>query len=240
MTRCLFAVFILLFAASARAQSGKMALSSSDGRHEVAISAGAFRPTSHFAFGGANERFGSTGFMFILDYLHALNKAVGAGVEGMYINRGSYQVRNMDFAAQFPGATSRVRGDTKAVLAILRLKLPGDGFRPYVLGGAGFQHTTMDLYMQAPPYFYWGAGFGEEIAAVQGAASGAIFALRTGIEKTYPEGGLLGVEVGWIGIASQRYARTRAGAALGMSDVTTRGDGLSITAKFGYRFGGGS
>src|SRR5205823_442713 len=132
------------------------------------------------------------------------------------------------FVAPIPGTTTLVRGNTKAILATLRLRAAGEGFRPYVLGGVGVQTTTMDIIMTAPPHFIWGAGFGDEIAAVQGSASGMIGVVRAGIERRFLDGGTLGLELGWVGIPAQNYVRTAIGKAILPSDVTSRGDGISL------------
>lgn len=240
--RWFFAVFVTFSSATAGAQIGDTTFGRSDGRHEVSIQLGAFKPTARFGLTGVTgdkgERFGSTGFLFSADYFRAVTPAVAVGLEGLYLNRGNYFVKNLAFANSFAGATSRVRGDTKAVLATFRFRRPGTGYRPYVIGGVGGHVTTLDVYMQAPPGFFWGAGFGEEITVVRGNASGLIWTVRGGIEKAWADGGTLGIEVGFIGIPSHRYDRTAFGRAIGLpSDVVSAGDGFSLAAKFGYRFG---
>lgn len=241
MTRCLLAVLVTFFAASAPAQAEKTVLASLDGRHEIALQLGAFRPTARFGINGLTddqgERFGSTGFLFAADYFHSLTSALSAGLEGLFINRGNYQLDNL---AANPGSKTLVRGDTKALLATLRLRRSGAGYRPYVLGGVGAHVTTMDVFVQAPPGSNW-VGFGDELAAVRGNASGLIWVLRGGIERAFTDGGTIGLEAGWVGIPAHRYSRTEAGrTVIGLpNDVVAAGSGLSIAAKFGYRFGGG-
>lgn len=239
---CLVALFVLS-ALPLRAQSQKTVLTSADRRHEVEIGLGAFHPTAKFGINGSTgdkgERFGGTGFLFTADYFHALTSYLSAGVEGMYINRGTYEVKNLAFAAFFSGTSTQVRGNTQAILATLRLRAPGDGVRPYVLCGFGGQKTTMDMVAVAPPGFIWGGGAGEEIQVVHGGASGVIGVLRGGVEKAFPDGGLLGLEVGWVGIPTATYLRTSFGRAVLPNDIVSRGDGITIAAKFAYRFAGG-
>jgi hypothetical protein len=243
MARGLFFVFMACLAASARAQTDKTVVASADGRQEVSIELGAFRPTARFGLNGVTgdkgERFGGTGFLFVFDYLHALTPFLSAGLEGLYINRGTYELKNLAFSAQFPGTSTQVHGHTKALLATIRLRRSGTGIRPYLLGGIGGHATHMDVFMQARPGFIWGAGFGQEINVVQSDASGLIGVLRAGIERAFPDGGSVGIEAGWVGIPAQRYSRTEIGRIFLPNDVVSRGDGLTIAAKFGYRFGGG-
>ena len=229
----------MLFAVSSRAQAEKAVMVSADRRHEIAFELGGFRPTSRYDLDGVSERFGSTGFAFAADYFYSLTSFFAAGVEGLLLNRGNYQSKNLPFAAIFPGTTTQTRGTTKAVLATVRLRAPGDGIRPYVVGGFGAQQTTMDVFITPPPYFFWGGGFGDEKHAVQGSASGAIAVLRVGVERAWADGGTLGLELGWVGIPSQRFERTALGRAILPRDVMSRGDGLTLAAKFGYRFAGG-
>ncbi|MCR4294233.1 MAG: hypothetical protein NUW21_01765 [Elusimicrobia bacterium] len=242
MTRYLGAALVMFVAAAAPAQADDMVLASRDGRHEIALQLGAFRPTARFGINGLTgdrgERFGATGFLFLADYFQALTPALSAGLEGLFINRGTYMLENL---AVNPGSKTLVRGDTKAVLAMLRLRRPGTGFRPYVVGGLGAHTTTMDVFVRVRPGFIWGGGFGEEISAVKGNASGFIWVLRGGLEHAFAEGGTIGLEAGWVGIPSRRYPLTPAGRdVVGLSnDVVSAGDGLSLAVKFGYRFGGG-
>lgn len=243
MARCFFAAFMTFFAVSARAQTDKAVFASPDRRQELSIELGAFRPTARFGIDGVTgskgERFGSTGFLFLVDYFHAVTSVLSAGIEGLYINRGTYEVKNLPFSSLFPGASTQVRGNTRAALATLRLRSPGNGIRPYLLGGIGGHVTTMDIYMRSPPGTFWGGNFGQEIHVVQGSASGIIGVMRAGIERAFPDGGTLGIEAGWVGIPAERYLRTAVGRTMLPNDVVSRGDGLSIAAKFGYRFGGG-
>lgn len=240
MTRFFGAVLAILIVA-APVQAADTVLESGDGRHEVALNLGAFRPTARFGINGLTgdrgERFGATGFLFTADYFRSLTPALAAGLEGLFINRGTYMLDNL---AANAGSKTLVRGDTKAVLATLRLRRPGIGFRPYVLGGIGAHSTTMDVFVRAPPGSNW-VGFGDEISAVKGNASGLIWVLRGGVEHVFAEGGTLGLEAGWVGIPSRKYPLTPAGrTTLALTnDVVASGDGLSLAVKFGYRFGGG-
>jgi hypothetical protein len=119
------------------------------------------------------------------------------------------------------------------------LRAPAGRIRPYILGGIGGHMTTMDAYMEAPPGYYWGNGFGPERNVVQGNATGLIGVLRGGIEREFANGGTLGFEAGWVGIPAQRYIRTALGRTILTEDIVSRGDGLTFAATFGYRFGGG-
>lgn len=239
MTRFLCAALAVCIAG--QAQAADTLLASRDGRQEIALQLGAFRPTARFGINGLTgdrgERFGATGFLFLADYFHALTPALSAGLEGLYINRGTYMLDNL---VANPGSKTLVRGDTKAVLAMLRLRRPGIGFRPYVVGGAGVHTTSMDVFVRAPPGFNW-VGYGDEISAVKGNASGFIWVLRGGLEHAIAEGGTIGLEAGWVGIPSLRYPLAPAGrSVLGLTnDAVSAGDGLSLAVKFGYRFGGG-
>lgn len=240
MTRYLGAALAMLIAA-APVQAADTVLESRDGRHEIALHLGAFRPTARFGINGLTgdrgERFGATGFLFTADYFQALTPVLAAGLEGLFINRGTYMLDNL---AANPGSKTLVRGDTKAVLATLRLRRSGIGFRPYVLGGIGAHSTTMDVFVRARPGFNW-VGFGDEISVVKGNASGLIWVLRGGVERAFDEGGTIGLEAGWVGISSRKYPLTAAGRdVLGLTnDVVASGDGFSLAVKFGYRFGGG-
>lgn len=240
MTRCLVAAFAMLIAA-APVQAADSVIETQDGRHELALHLGAFRPTARFGINGLTgdrgERFGATGFLFSADYFHAVTPVLAAGLEGLYINRGTYMLENL---VANEGSKTLVRGDTKAVLALLRLRRSGTGFRPYVLGGVGVHTTSMDVFVRARPGFYW-AGFGDELPAVRGMTSGLVWVLRGGVERAFAEGGIIGLEAGWVGIPSRRYPLTPAGRDVLFlrNDVVASGDGLSLAVKFGYRFGGG-
>lgn len=243
MKRWLLVVIAAFFTTLVRAQDTKSVLQTQGSRHEIALQLGAFRPTARFGINGVTgdkgERFGGTGFLFVVDYFHRVTSVLSAGLEGLHINRGTYELKNLAFAAQFAGASTQVRGNTTALLATLRLRAPGTGIRPYLLGGIGAHMTTMDAFMQSPPGTYWGAGFGPEMNVVQGGSTGLIGTLRGGIEHTFTDNGTLGIEIGWIGIPAQRYSRTALGRTILPNDIVSRGDGLTLSAKFGYRFGGG-
>lgn len=243
MGRWLLVALTALFAASARAQDSKSILANPGSRHEIALQLGAFRPTARFGINGVTgdkgERFGGTGFLFVIDYFHRVTSVLSAGLEGLHINRGTYELKNLAFAAQFAGASTQVRGNTTALLATLRLRPAGTGILPYLLGGIGVHTTTMDAFMQSPPGTYWGGAFGPEMNVVQGGSTGLIGTVRGGVERTFADNGTLGFEVGWIGIPAQRYSRTALGRGILPNDIVSRGDGLTVSAKFGYRFGGG-
>lgn len=239
MTRYLCAALAVCIAG--QVQAADTLLASRDNRQEIALQLGAFRPTARFGINGLTgdrgERFGATGFLFIADYFHAVTPALSAGLEGLFINRGTYMLDNL---AANPGSKTLVRGDTKAVLATLRLRRPGGRFRPYVLGGVGAHSTSMDVFVRAPPGFNW-VGYGDELSVVKGNASGLIWVLRGGVEHAFAQGGTLGLEAGWIGIPSRKYPLKPAGRDVLFltNDVVAAGDGFSLAVKFGYRFGGG-
>lgn len=246
MARLFFIVFMTVFtvAVQAQAQTEKFTFIKPGTRHEVAIQLGAFRPTAGFGITGVTgeggERFGGMGFLFAADYFHAVTSLLSAGLEGLYLNRGNYEMKNLPFSNQFAGASTQVRGNTMAILALLRLRAPGTGYRPFMIGGIGAHRTTMDVYMLSPPGTFWGAGFGPEMHVVQGKSTGPIGVLRGGIERAWADGGTLALEAGWVVIPAGTYNRTVLGTLMVPNDIVSRGDGLSISAKFGYRFGGGS
>lgn len=244
MLKWTLGVFAAIITLSAQVKAAGLAeYGSADGRQEVSINLGSFHPTARFGISGLTgdraERFGSTGFLFTADYFHSVTRMLALGIEGMYINRGGYKVHNLSLASLFNGASTDVRGNTKAILAMSRLSFPWGGVRPYVAGGVGIQNTSMDLFMKSPPGTFWGAGFGDEITVVRSSVSGIIGVVRGGVEKSFASGGTLGLEAGWVRIPAGRFVRTPVGQSYLQNDIVTSGDGLSLAVKFGYRFGGG-
>lgn len=101
MGRWLLVALTALFAASARAQDSKSILANPGSRHEIALQLGAFRPTARFGINGVTgdkgERFGGTGFLFVIDYFHRVTSVLSAGLEGLHINRGTYELKKSRF-----------------------------------------------------------------------------------------------------------------------------------------------
>jgi|CXWL01.1.fsa_nt_gi hypothetical protein len=242
MKRFLLTIFLAFFADAVWAQTAAdFSLTSADGRKELGFLFGAFQPMAEFGIsnaGGQGEKFGSFGFAGAMDYFYALTPAVSAGLEGMYISRGEYALNNLSAINE---TETLVRGDSVVALALLRVRNPvKKGLRPYGTFGLGLHRTTMDIFIQAPPGFAW-VGNGPEYVVARGITSGLAWALRGGVEHVFADGGVLGFELGWLGIPSQRYPLTGDGRAIGLrNDVVSGGDGLTMAAKFAVRFGGGS
>ena len=230
-------ILLATFVIPAQAQddrnvSSPLALSL-DGRHELALTVGAFRPTSSFnlrrtgAF-GSNDRFGRTGYMFAMDYLRNLNRSVAIGAEWGYISREQQEITNV-YNPILPFVT-RVRGDTNLVLGIVRLRLPGAGFRPYGLVGAGWFRTRLNVYGA------WPSG-GPEADFIDDAKTGFAWMMRTGVEYTALSGSFIAVEGGFLRTASKSFGPTDAGLASGFLPVSATGDGMSLAMRVGIRLG---
>lgn len=206
---------------------------SPDGRNEVAVGVGAFHSTAKFGYrglaGDKGERFGSTGFLWTLDYLRALNKAFAVGGEFGYVNRGDQNITNTVVGT--PSAT-KVRGDSMLLMAVARLRSPGLGWRPYVIGGAGFHQTHFDIFGLVP-------GF-TETPVVRGDSTGLALMGRAGLEYAWPRGGFAGFEAGYLHTDTKVYQPTAAGVAGGFNNVSAAGDGFSYLLRLGIRFGAGS
>ncbi|MDE2491217.1 MAG: hypothetical protein KGM24_10240 [Elusimicrobia bacterium] len=244
---------LLLCAAAVRAQAGSSfdptgAWLSRDGRSEATLLTGDFHPTARFGINGTagdkGERFGRDGYYFGVDYFHRLAPltysdrgfdrtlaVLDAGVEADYVSRSAYALKGL---AAYPGASARVRGDSQVVLALLRVSGPWKGVRPYLIVGVGAHRTRMDAYLQASSGYSWA---GSELPLVRAEATGLAMAGRCGVEKVFADGGVLGLEFGYLTMASRTYPAT---SSLGAPDVVSRGDGYTLAAKFGVRFGGGS
>jgi hypothetical protein len=201
-----------------------------DGVNEFTLSVGLFHPTGTFGFlgipGDRGERFGSTGNLVAIDYLRAVNRYAALGVEGAYISRSEYKATNVFVAP----AITQVRGDSKLLLLVFRLRAPGDGLRPYVMGGWGTHRTHFELY---------GSIGGAEAALVTGDAGGTAWMGRGGIEYNWPGGSFVGLDGGFLRIADRSYSATNFGRLFGFQDVVASGDGLTYTLRMGFRFGSG-
>ncbi|MEK7390412.1 MAG: hypothetical protein AAB036_12030 [Elusimicrobiota bacterium] len=204
-----------------------------DGRHELNISGGLFRPISTFNLQRttgftANDRFGRTGYMFALDYLINLNQTVALGTEWAYVTREQQQITNV-YDPSLPFVT-RVRGDSNLIFGLVRLKSPGTGFRPHVTGGVGWYRTRLNVYGA------WPAG-GPEASFINDAKTGLAWTLRTGFEYTNPLGSFIAADLGYIRTDTKSYGATPAGLASGFLPVNSAGSGITLTARVGIRVG---
>jgi hypothetical protein len=239
----------LLGLAAVRAQAGSSsdptaAWLSPDGRSELALLAGDFHPTARFGINGNSgdkgERFGRDGYYFGVDYFHRAAPLTYSGrtlalfdlgVEADYVTRGDYELKSL---ASYPGASAHVRGDSQVLLALLRVRGSGKRLRPYLVVGVGADRTRMDAYLDSPGGYAWSGG---ELALARGEATGLAMTGRCGVEDVFADGGVLGLEFGYLTMASRTYPAT---SSLSAPDVVSRGDGYTLAAKFGVRFGGGS
>jgi len=221
-----------LAADAAAGESWQELVMSPNGAHEVSINLGGFHPTSRFGFrgiaGDRSERFGSNGFYGTVDYLMRVNAPLAVGGEFGYVNRDAQSVTNVTIGT--PSST-RVRGDSLLLLALARLRMPGFGWRPYVVGGAGFHRTVFDLYGSVPGL--------TDNPIIRGNETNYALVGRAGLEYANKRGGFIGFEAGYLHTAAMHIQPTATAAALGYQNVTVTGDGVSYSVKLGVRFGDG-
>lgn len=197
------------------------------GKNEFAVNVGLFRPDSRFSFRRTGlldqkETFGRPGPMIVLSFIRGVTPYVGVGVEGGYISRGDRHITNV-----FNGAVTRVTGDTSYLMGMLRLRKPGLGLRPYVLGGFGGHHTELHLF-----------GYNGGVSAlVKDRRQGQAWTARGGLEYVRPSGAFLGVECGVLRTDTKTYRATAFGASFNFQDVSAASNGASLSLRMGTRFG---
>lgn len=236
--KCIVAIILIAVAASSAHAQGGFGISnplalSADGRHELGITFGAFRPTATFNLRrttgfNSHDRFGRTGYIFALDYLRNLNHSLAVGGEWAYISREQQEITNV-YNPALPYVT-RVRGDTNLVLGIVRLRAAGAGLRPYVIGGAGWYRTRLNVYGA------WPNG-GPEADFILDAKTGFAWMTRAGVEYATALGSFIALEGGYLRTGAKSFGATPDGVVSGFLPVSSTSDGMMLSMRVGTRFG---
>lgn len=211
-----------------------------NGLHELAITPGYFVPTTKFdvtrnGVGTFEDvRFGRGAGGFSISYLYNLTRIVSFGVEAGYLNRRETQIDGF-----LTNGVTRVRGDSRLGLALVRLRTPARSspVSGYAIAGFGVHRTDFDLYTYPAKGFVWLDNNGvEERPWIRDTKERFATALRLGVEYGFADGGVIGLEGGWLRLMSATYPLHP--HATGVSDVTVGGDGYMIAARLAVRVGG--
>ena len=209
---------------------GEELMSSPDGVHELSLHVGGFHPTGRVGYantGSQEDRYGGNGAMFGFNYFRALNRVFALGGEYDYISRGAYEASNVFVLP----AKTFVRGDTSLIMAVLRIRKPGAGWRPYAIAGIGLHRSHMQIY---------GEQEGVQSAIYMDDNSGLAWMGRAGLEYAAPSGGFIGLEGGYVGARAESYSPTALGLSGSFPIIKVAPNGISYLLRAGVRFGAGS
>lgn len=205
-------------------------------RHLVSLGIGFDVPTNSIDFksipGGGEASNGDLGVQFGAQYFYYLTPRLGAGVNFDYFDR-DYTIS----PGLFPNATSSVGGDTLLMLGMLRYTLVDDGWmKPFVMAGAGGARNSTTVDVRASN---WSDTNTHEVRRlVDDTVWAPAASVRGGIDFYVEpiEPGVITIEAGWTGLASERYGATPQGRAQGISGVSGPLNYITFTARYGWRF----
>ena len=211
--------------------------------HEVYLNGGILYPTAKTGFSGRagdqGDRFGRLGPQFGLGYFRNVGRVFAVGAEVFRGIRGSYQLVNP--LAAFPGSQAYVKGYSQAALAMVRIRAPGEKWRPYATAGVGIQQTQMEAFVRSAPGRVWvvnNINRGHELRYIYGQKSTWGGVARAGVERVLPKGGSVALEAGYFRTPTMSFPQTSDGWVLGTPDtVQASGSAFTLALKFGYSFG---
>ena len=188
------------------------------------------------AIGGGRARAGDTGGAVSLRWLHDLNPSVAAGLDFDYMHRSMTNSPGL-----LPLADAGVSGDDLLLLGVTRLYLRKErGARPYLLGGVGVARTWTQVDAQPRPGYAWtDTNTDETRRLIDDGAWGFAATARVGVDFDWESSfvpAVFGLEAGWTGIQSRRFAATQAGKDLGLTGIEHRLDVFSILAHWSWRW----
>jgi opacity protein-like surface antigen len=183
--------------------------------------------------GGTPARNGGTGLRLGVEYLYYVNKRLGVGLDFHYFHRSA-----LDDSGFIPNGHTRISGDTIAPILVAKYSLTGRGAaRPYVLAGAGVNHTSMIIDTQPFGGFRWSdTNTAETRRLVDDSRWGPAARAAVGVDFKATSPSIFSFEVGWTGIFNERYDGTPSGVDLGVDGVTGLLNTLTIALRWGWRF----
>ena len=207
-----------------------------EGRHFVSLGVGFAVPANNIDFhsipNGGQASNGDLGVQYGAQYVYYLTPRLGAGVNVDYFDRSDTISSGL-----FPNATASVGGETLLTLGILRYTLADDGWiKPFVLAGAGGARNSTTVDVRAANWA--DTNTHETRRLVDDTVWAPAATARVGIDlrPASIERGVVTIEAGWTGVASERYGATPRGVAQGISGVSGPLNFITFTARYGWRF----
>jgi opacity protein-like surface antigen len=185
-----------------------------------------------FAPVGESADNGDAGFLLTSNYIYGLSPKFGVGVNVEYFNRSENSSRNV-----IPFTNSNISGNTLLLLATAKYSVVDHGVaRPYVLGGLGFNRTSM-LIDTTPEGGDWSDTLTSETRTVSDDSRwGLAYSGRLGVDFVLDDPSMFTLELGWTRMDNSDYSTTRQGKDLGIENVDGKLDVLSLAMRWGWRF----
>lgn len=195
--------------------------------------AGPLSDVSFGAIGGGSANNGDLGPLVGMRYLRSTSSRFAAGFDLEYIHRGG-----TDSPGLLNLADASVMGDNLLFMPLARWYITeGGSARPYLLAGAGVSRAWTRIEASPIRGFAWTDTNTDETRRL---IDDGVWALagtaRAGVDFDFAEPSIFGLEAGWTGLQSRRYAATRAGNDLGLQSVSGPLHLFVLAARWSWRW----
>lgn len=205
-----------------------------DSRETISLDFGAAFPLSNVELSGLGGSVGNgdAGGLIGFQYLHALAPRWSVGFDLNFFDRS--WAHSQDALAN---TDVRASGDDLVMLALGKYSFREEGrVRPYAAAGFGVGRNSTEIDAVPDPGFVWSDTLTHERRRlVDDSAWTWASSLRAGLD--FPLGPqVFSLELGWTHLGSGSLHPTGAGQALGLGDISSSLDAMTIAGRWGWRF----